>query len=113
MERVDGTIVVFRFPSDMSASAKNRFCQLFYGQDTTTWKGRYSYHRHGLLDDIPHRRLGRSVVIIRIEDEGKVEKFLRDRLNEFHIRRIVLTAEDRKQLNASSQKTGKELNSRK
>ena len=113
MESVDGAIVVFRFPSDMSASAKNRFCQLFYGQDTTTWKGRYSYHRHGLLDDIPHRRLGRSVVIIRIEDEGKVERFLRDHLNEFHIRKIVLTAEDRKLLNASSQKTGKELNSRK
>ena len=78
-----------------------------------TWKGRYSYHRHGLLDDIPHRRLGRSAVIIRIEGAWKGERFLRDHLNEFHIRRIVLTAEDMKQLNASGQKTGKELNSRK
>ena len=113
MENIDGAIIVFRLPGDMSATGKNRFCQLFYGQDTTTWKGRYSYHRHGLLDDIPHRRLGRSVVIVRIEDAGRVESFLRAYLNDFHIRRIVMTAEDRKLLKASGQKTGKELNSRK
>ena len=111
MERFDGAIVVFRLPADMSATGKNRFCQLFYGQDTTTWKGRYSYHRYGFLDDIPHRRLGRGVVIVRIEDAGKVESFLRAHLNEFHIRKIVMTAEDRKLLNASRRKTGKELNS--
>ena len=113
MENIDGAIIVFRFPHEMSATEKNRLCQLFYGQDTTTWKGRYSYHRHGLLDDIPHRRLGRSVVIIGIEDAGRVERFLRPHLNDFHIRRIILTSEDRKLLKASGQKTGEELNSRK
>lgn len=97
MDSGDGTIVVFRLPHDMSASAKNRLCQLFYGQDTKTWEGRHSYHRHDLLDEILHRRLDRSVVIVRIEDSGKVERFLRDHLNEIHIWRIVLTAEDRKQ----------------
>jgi len=111
MDRVDGAIVVFRFPPEMSASMKNRFCQLFYGQDTTTWEGRYSYHRHGLLDELPHRRLGRSVIIIRSGDAERVIKFLSAHLIEFHIRRIVLTAEDRKLLRASIQKTGKELNS--
>ena len=34
---------VFRPPKEMSARAKNRFCQLFHLQDTTKWKGRYSY----------------------------------------------------------------------
>ena len=52
-------------------------------------------------------------LIIRIEDAGKVESFLRAHLNEFHIRRIVMTAEDRKLLNASGLKIGKELNLRK
>jgi hypothetical protein len=75
----------------------NQFCKRFYGQDTTT--GGKRYRRVGLLDQVPHRKLTRGVVIIRKHDASKVIKFIQEFGGvEFHVRNIMLTAQDKKAL---------------
>lgn len=69
-------ILVLWFPPKTPQPVQNRFSQKFYGQDVSTWSGRYEYRRRGLLDDLPHRKLRRGVVILRERDLVAVEKFL-------------------------------------
>lgn len=91
---MQGIIVMFRMPPKIPNSVINKFCKKFYGQDTTSHSGRYRYHRHGLLDDIPHRRIIRQVVIIRIEDAKKIVDFLKKYNAEIHTRIVNLTQDD-------------------
>ena len=99
------TVRLFSLRKDLSSSEKTGFCQGFYGDDTITWKGRYRYHRHGLLDDIPHRKITKSVIIIRSSDLEKVKDYVRDRVEEIHVRTIVLTEEDIKALDKKDHAT--------
>jgi hypothetical protein len=69
-----------------------------YGQETSSHGGRYRYRRRGLLDDIPHRRLIRGVLIVRTEDAGRVVELLRELGAEVHERTVTLTGEDRQVL---------------
>ena len=85
---MDGSIIVFSLRKDLSSSEKTGFCLGFYGDDTSTWKGKYKYHRHGLLDDIPYRKIAKSVIIIRSSDLEKVKDYVRDRTEEFHVRTL-------------------------
>ena len=68
--------------------------QKFYGQDSTSWKGTYSYHRHGFLENIPHRKLLRGVIILRNEDTEMVIEFLKKYNLKMYVREIKLTPDD-------------------
>ena len=94
-------MVVFRLPPKSENVRVSRFCQQFYGQNTSSWKGKYRYHRHGLLDDIPYRKLIRGVIIIRSEDLGTILDFLETYDAEVHTREIKLTYEDCRYLGLS------------
>ncbi len=59
-----------------------------YGQATSSHGGRYRYRRRGLLDDVPHRRLIRGVLILRAEDADRVAGWLRGLGAEVHVRRV-------------------------
>lgn len=48
-----------------------------------------------LLDEIPHRRLMRGVVMVRTQDAGRVSGLLRSVGTEIHARRVELTEGDR------------------
>lgn len=91
---MDMCILVFHLPPNMRNSDVGKFVKQLYGQETSTQKGRYRYRRKGLLDTIPHRKLQRGVVIIRMSDMENVMKLL----NEWHavveMRIIQPTAED-------------------
>jgi hypothetical protein len=92
-----GVLVAFR----LSAYDKNRASDLvkrLYGQETSSHGGRYRYRRTGLLDGIPHRRLIRGVLVLREADAERVARLLREYDAEIHVRRVELTAEDRKAL---------------
>ena len=89
-----GIIVMFRMPARTPNSVVSAFCKKFYGQDTSSHKGKYRYHRRGLLDDIPHRRFIRQVVIIRTEDAEKVIDFLSEYNARVYTRIVELTRED-------------------
>ena len=52
--------VIFRLPENTDLNTMNKFIRGFYGQDSTSWKARYRHHRHGILEDIPHRKFLRG-----------------------------------------------------
>ncbi len=89
-----GALVIFRLPSKTTNATLSKFCQKFYGQDTSSHNKKYRYHRHGLLDDIPHRKIIRGILIIRTQDLKKVTNFLQEYDAEIHIRVVKLTEED-------------------
>ncbi|EQD25886.1 hypothetical protein B2A_15896 [mine drainage metagenome] len=91
---MEGTLVVFTLRKNMSSAEKVRFCQQFYGRDTTTWKGKYTYHMSGFLGSIPHRKLGKGIIIIRSIDLEKVKEYFGDKVEEVYIRTVVLEEED-------------------
>jgi len=68
------------------------------GQATSSHGGTYVVRRKGLLDEIPHVRLIRGVVIVRTEDAGRVVTLLEEMGAEVHARRVELTKEDRRTL---------------
>jgi hypothetical protein len=93
--------VVFRLPPKTKQSVANVFCQRFYGQDASSHRGKYRYHRRGILDDIPYRKLIRGVIILKSEDLDTVLTFL-DRYDaEVYVRRIRFATEDRQILGLS------------
>ncbi|MHB8361955.1 MAG: hypothetical protein ACYDDC_09190, partial [Thermoplasmataceae archaeon] len=63
---------------------------------STSWNGKYTYHRHGLLESIPHRKLLRGVLILRNEDTAKVINFMEQYSLTMHVREIKLTLDDEK-----------------
>ena len=93
-----GSIVIFHLPSKSKNTSLSKFCQKFYGQDSSSHHGKYRYHRHGLLDDIPHRKFIRGVIIVRTEHVDLVTEFLEQHSAHFHSRIVKLTEEDCKAL---------------
>ncbi len=90
---MDGVLIAFR----LARYDKDRASELvkrLYGQATSSHGGKYTYRRKGLLDDIPHRRLIRGVLIVRTEDAGRVVELLEEMGAEVHARRVELTRED-------------------
>ena len=96
--RERGVLVAFRVMKGSDQASANMFCKKFYGQDTSSHGGRYRYRRPGFLDDIPHRRLIRGVLVLREEDRDKVVEFLRGYGAEIHVRAVVLTRGDNEAL---------------
>ncbi|MEM0135485.1 MAG: hypothetical protein QXU18_09750 [Thermoplasmatales archaeon] len=98
---MNGTMILFQFPEKTDHNIVNKFMQKFYGQDSTSWNGKYKYHRHGFLEEIPHRKLLRGVVILRSEDVARVLDFLGKYSLTLHVREIKLTADDEKTLSGT------------
>jgi len=97
-----GKLVAFRVFKYAGQKGADQFCKKFYGQDTST-KGK-RYRRKGLLDEIPHVKLIRGVIIVSTRDVKEVTKFLREFNAEVHVRNIVLTPQDRKTLQVKRRK---------
>jgi hypothetical protein len=99
-ESVDpvGKIVAYRVMKNAGHKKTNEFVRKFFGRETTTHEGKYHYKTRGLLDEIPHRKLIRGVLIIRPEDEGRLVQFLEQYDAEYYTRDIILTREDQKAL---------------
>jgi hypothetical protein len=94
-----GKIAVFRLYKT-NLRLMDQFCKKFYGQETTSHKGKYRYRRMGLLDQIPHRKLIRGVIIIPLEYEKEVVDFLGNFNAECWVRKVELTSEDVEALEA-------------
>jgi hypothetical protein len=93
-----GTILIFRIYTKSNQKVANIFTQKLYGQDTRTHHGKYTYHKRGLLEEIPHIRLIRGVIIVRRQDAPRVEAFLKEYKAEYFIRTIELETSDQKKL---------------
>ncbi len=95
---MNGTMILFHFPEKTDHGTINRFMQKFYGQDSTSWNGKYKYRRRGFLEDVPHRKLLRGVIILRNSDVSPVLDFLGKYSLTLHVREIRLTEDDEKVL---------------
>jgi len=69
-----GALLVFFLPPRSPLGAHRRFRRAVYGEQTSSWSGRYRYRRRGLLDDLPHVLLYTGVVIVRDEDAGRLRR---------------------------------------
>ena len=90
-----GKILAYRVLQNAGPKRTDEFVRKLYGREVTTHKGRYHYRTRGLLDEIPHRKLIRGVLIVRPEDEGVVVEFFEKYGAEYYSRDIRLTAEDK------------------
>ncbi len=73
---------------------RNRFRKELLGYTDFSNKGRYKYHRTGLLDSVPHIKLIRSIFIIKKENREKFITFL-DKYNaKYFVRDVRLTEDD-------------------
>jgi hypothetical protein len=89
-----GKILAYRVLQNAGPKRTDEFVRKLYGREVSTHKGRYHYRTRGLLDEIPHRKLIRGVLIVRPEDEGVLIKFLEEYGAEYYSRDIRLTTED-------------------
>jgi hypothetical protein len=89
-----GTLVAFRVFKSAGQKGADMLCKQFYGQYTTTRGKRY--RRRGLLDQTPHVRLIRGVIIVSTRDAKEVIRFLRKFNAEIHVRKVELTHKDKK-----------------
>jgi len=93
-----GKIVVFRLPPRTYNTEISKFCQRFYGQNTSSHQGKYIYRRKGLLEEIPHIKLIRGALIVLENDIETIVNFLEAYNAEIHVRTIKLTTDDEKNL---------------
>ena len=92
---VQGRLIAYR-TDGASTTATSRVAQKLYGQDTSS-RG-YRIRRRGLLEEIPHVRLIRGVIVIREKDAEAVRKLLTTLGCEIHERRVELTPADQTRL---------------
>ena len=95
---------MFRLLKRTNHNIVNQFCKRFYGQKTSSHKGKYRYRIRGLLDDIPYVKLIRGVIIIHENNAKKIVRFLKKYNAEIYIRDIILTHKDEKSLQIQERK---------
>lgn len=71
-------LVVFHLPEGSAPADHRRFRRAVYGEESTSWQGKYRHHRAGFLDGVPHVRLYWGVVLVREADWGPFRKVLAD-----------------------------------
>ena len=89
-----GKLIAFTVPTGSDRTRSSAFAKRFYGQETSVQGGRYRYRRRGLLDDIPHNKLVRGVIIVQTKDLELVTSFLDRNSAIYHVRTVELTHED-------------------
>jgi hypothetical protein len=93
-----GRLVCYTLGSEPTPVQRNKFRKMFLGYLDHSCSGRYTYKRKGLMGDIPHVKLVRSVFIVRKDDSKKVADFLEKNGATVYVRDVILTPEDKKAL---------------
>ena len=97
-----GLIIIYRLIG-LSQIDRDKLCRKLLGRTVKTHKGKYTHNIKGLLDDIPHIRIGRGILIINKTDEVKLSNFLKEQgVGDIFISDIVLTKEDISKLKSES-----------
>ncbi len=91
---MDGVLIAFRL-TRYDRDRASELVKRLYGQRTSSHGGKYVYRRKGLLDDVPHVRLIRGVVIVRTEDAARVAALLEELRADVYARKVALTRTDR------------------
>lgn len=95
MEEKYGMLICYSLSKAKPTPAEwTKFRKKFLGYLDHSNKGRYKYHRKGLMSEIPHVKLLRAVFIVRERETQKVIDFLKEYRADIHVRKVVLTHED-------------------
>ena len=89
-----GILIAFSVPTGKNKTKSSAFVKAFYGQETSSHQGKYTYHRNGILDKIPHNKLIRGVIIVKSEEARQVIEFLEKETAQYHVRVVELSKED-------------------
>lgn len=73
-----GRILVYALPEGSTQVDRVKFRQRLLGADTSSWEGRYEYHRAGLLDEVPHWYVMPGVLLVGADDGDRVQAFLKE-----------------------------------
>jgi hypothetical protein len=90
----EGAIIVFKNKPGTPNRELKRFCNQLYGYVDHSNKGAYTYHRRGILGEIPHIHIDkvRSVIITRKEDAAKIIGLLEE-FDAYYLSRTVILNE--------------------
>jgi hypothetical protein len=86
--RITGAIIAYQLRK-LPIARKARFTEKILGQDRKV--GDRTYHRQGVLDQIPHWKVSRGVLLVRSEHRVRVVKALRQWTPEVEWWEVTLT----------------------
>ena len=86
--RITGAIIAYQL-RELPLPRKARFTEKILGQDRKV--GDRTYHRRGMLDQIPHWKVSRGVLLVRSEHRVRVVKALRQWTQEVEWWEVTLT----------------------
>ncbi|MGC8673415.1 MAG: hypothetical protein ACP5TO_07980, partial [Thermoplasmata archaeon] len=66
------TILIIFNSGKIKKKEHSKFFQGLYGVDIKSHKGKYVFHKKGLLEDIPHIKLIKGVIIVAEKHRKKV-----------------------------------------
>ena len=89
-----GKIIVFRVLAKTNKLVMNKFCRQFYGYLDRSHNYRYQYQRKGFIENFPHIKVLRGVIVVKIEDAKEIVSFLDSYNAEIFEREIILVPED-------------------
>jgi len=93
MENI-GLIMIYKLEG-LSQIDRDKICRKLLGRTVKTHKGKYTHQIKGILDNIPHIRVGNGILIINKTDEIKISNFLEEnKVKNVFIRDIILTKND-------------------
>ena len=95
-----GKIIVFKVLTKTNKLIMNKFCRQFYGYLDRSHNYRYQYQRKGFIENFPHIKVLRGVIVVKIEDANEIISFLESYNAEIFAREIVLVPEDLDKLNS-------------
>jgi len=95
----EAVLIAYRLGSSDPRKA-SRFVQSIFGAPTST--GGRHYHRKGLMDEMPHWRVIRGVLVVRPTDRARVVRELRQWTSEVHWWVVRLRRTDRHHLRANA-----------
>ncbi|MCL4336083.1 MAG: hypothetical protein M1344_02490 [Candidatus Thermoplasmatota archaeon] len=94
MSIMRGSLIAFRLPPGTENRIMLKFVRGLYGQDSTSWHGKYEYHRQGLLEKMPYRKFTKGVILLREEDVTPVKLYLDQYGAKYYIATVELRTED-------------------
>lgn len=96
-------LLLFQAPARAHRGSMTRLSQKLYGRTVRSPRSAREYAYHGLLDGIPHRRLGRGAMVLFARDLPAVETLLRSYGMKLEVRVILPTVQDRRALGRSEE----------
>ena len=97
--RVRGALIAYRL-GEVSPTHRSRFTHRILGQDRKV--GDRAYRRHGLLDEVPHWKVSRGVLVVAAPDRARVVKELRRWTRDVEWWEVNLTARQERRLRLGS-----------